>query len=75
MTKPAGHPAAPEAIDLDNTNAAWPLQEILDEKDFYLVEDLAQRFASVPCGVWNESPSRARFFCQYPARRKTRLPE
>ena len=56
---PAEHPAAPEAIDLDAINPAWPLQEILDKKDFYLVEDLAQRFESVPCGVWNESPARA----------------
>ena len=56
---PAEHPAAPEAIDLDAINPAWPVQEILDKKDFYLVEDLAQRFESVPCGVWNESPARA----------------
>src|SRR5579864_2239075 len=56
---PAGHAAAPEAIDLEDINPAWPLQEILDKKDFYLVEDLTKRFESVPCGVWNESPSRA----------------
>ncbi len=56
---PEGHPAAPEVIDLTKSDAPWPLAEILNEKDFFLVEDLHRRFHSVPPGVWDDSPSRA----------------
>jgi signal transduction histidine kinase/PAS domain-containing protein len=52
-------PAAPETIDLDEEETAWPLTEILDKKDFHLVEGLQKRFASVPCGRWQEPPARA----------------
>jgi len=55
----AGHPAAPEFIDLAIENPAWPLQEILDKKDFFLVEDLKQHFPTLPAGVWEEAPARA----------------
>ncbi len=56
---PEGHAAAPERIDLAGENAVWPLREILDRKDFFLVDDLGQRFPSLPTGVWNEPPARA----------------
>ncbi|HEY1676725.1 MAG TPA: response regulator [Candidatus Sulfotelmatobacter sp.] len=56
---PAGHAAAPESIDLSARNASWPLWEIGDKKDFFLIEDLNERFPSLPSGVWPESPSRA----------------
>ncbi|HEV2402077.1 MAG TPA: response regulator [Candidatus Sulfotelmatobacter sp.] len=56
---PAGHPAAPEHIDFRSEKRVWPLEEILNSKDFFLVEDLSKRFAKVPSGVWEESPSRA----------------
>lgn len=56
---PEGHPAAPEIVDPSQEDAAWPLAEILNQKDFFLAEDLHQRFASVPSGVWDDSPTRA----------------
>ncbi len=56
---PADHPAAPEVIHVTGANQIWPLGEILDKNDFFLVEDLGKRFSSVPSGVWGESPSRA----------------
>jgi signal transduction histidine kinase len=55
----AGHSAAPELINLSGQNQAWPLAEVIGERDFSLVEDLAKRFVSVPAGVWDEPPSRA----------------
>lgn len=54
-----GHPTAHEVIDLTAENPPWPLGEVLNKKDFFLVEDLNKRFASVPCGVWDEPPTRA----------------
>src|SRR5579859_7667887 len=54
-----GHPAAPEGIDLRAENPTWPLGEVLNHKDFFLVEDLNRRFEKVPCGAWDEPPSRA----------------
>ena len=55
----AGHSAAPELINVTGENQAWPLSEMLKKRDFFLVEDLAKRFVSVPAGVWGEPPSRA----------------
>lgn len=56
---PGGHPAAPEGIDLTGGNPTWPLGEVLNQKDFFLVEELNKRFAKVPSGAWDEPPSRA----------------
>ena len=54
-----GHSAAPETIDLTMREATWPLAEILDKRDFYLVENLQDQLASVPAGVWEDPPTRA----------------
>lgn len=56
---PEGHPASPEMINLADEEPAWPLAEILNKKDFCLVEDLHRRFASLPSAVWTEPPARA----------------
>ncbi|HTS06218.1 MAG TPA: ATP-binding protein, partial [Candidatus Eisenbacteria bacterium] len=56
---PEGHPAAPEWIDVSSDNSPWPLSEILKKRDFFLVEDLGQRFSSIPRGLWQDPPSRA----------------
>lgn len=56
---PAGHSAAPDAIDLAGEHPAWPVVDLLNKKDFLLVEDLKERFTSVPSGAWDEPPSRA----------------
>jgi GAF domain-containing protein len=56
---PAGHPAAPEIIKLGEKNPVWPIDVLLRGKHSVLVEDLAQRFHSVPSGGWDISPTRA----------------
>ncbi len=53
------HPAAPESIELAGKNQPWPLGELLDGKDSVVVENLPERFESVPSGSWDKSPWRA----------------
>ena len=53
------HPAAPESIRLDSKNQLWPASELLTGKDSVVVEDLAERFESIPSGSWDRPPSRA----------------
>src|SRR5579872_2902151 len=55
---PAGHPAAPESIALQE-HQSWPVGELLGGKDSVIVEDLHTRFASLPSGFWDKSPWRA----------------
>jgi PAS domain S-box-containing protein len=57
---PKGHPAAPEVVDLNNPDSAWPLAALVAEgKDSLLVEDLKSRFQSIPTGAWDIPPARA----------------
>ncbi len=53
------HPAAPESIRLSQKNQPWPISELLTGKDSFLVENLLERFESVPSGSWDKSPWRA----------------
>ncbi len=55
----AGDPAAPETIDLSRPDTAWLVAEILNKKDFHIVDDLQNRFESVPSGLWDDPPARA----------------
>ena len=55
----AGHPAAPEVIELTEENQTWPMSDLLGGKDSVIVDDLAQRFASLPTGAWDSPPNRA----------------
>jgi signal transduction histidine kinase len=55
---PAGHPAAPESIELGESQA-WPIGELLGGKDSLIVEDLQARFESLPSGFWDKAPWRA----------------
>jgi len=54
----AGHPAAPELIELAEYQS-WPVGELLAGKDSVMLEDLQARFKSLPCGFWDKSPWRA----------------
>jgi PAS domain S-box-containing protein len=56
---PAGHSAAPRTIRLDVTNQAWPIGGLLSQKPPVIVENLAERFDSIPTGFWDRPPSRA----------------
>jgi signal transduction histidine kinase/PAS domain-containing protein len=53
------HPAAPASIELRANNQAWPIGDLLGGKDSVLVENLAERFESVPSGFWDKPPGRA----------------
>ena len=55
----AGHPAAPEVIELTEESQTWPMSDLLGGKDSVIVDDLAQRFASLPTGAWDSPPKRA----------------
>jgi signal transduction histidine kinase len=56
---PEGHPAAPDSIRLTEKNRPWPIGDLLTGKDSIIVEDLPDRFGSVPSGSWDTSPWRA----------------
>jgi signal transduction histidine kinase len=56
---PEDHPAAPESIPLSEKNQPWPIGELLTGKDSIIVENLLERFESVPFGSWDKSPWRA----------------
>jgi signal transduction histidine kinase len=54
-----GHPAAPALIQLSEKNQPWPIRDLLTGKDSIVVEDLPERFESIPSGSWDKSPWRA----------------
>jgi signal transduction histidine kinase/PAS domain-containing protein len=59
-----GHPAAPASIELSalnqvSPNQVWPFGDLLGGKDSIVVENLAERFESLPSGFWDKSPWRA----------------
>jgi len=54
-----GHPAAPASISLTEKNQPWPIRDLLTGKDSIVVENLPERFESVPSGSWDKSPWRA----------------
>jgi signal transduction histidine kinase len=53
------HSAAPESVRLGTKKQLWPISELLTGKDSIVVEDLAERFESIPAGSWDRPPSRA----------------
>jgi PAS domain S-box-containing protein len=55
----AGHPAAPEILEVGSAKEVWPIRELLSQKSSVVVENLAERFGSVPTGSWDKPPARA----------------
>jgi len=53
------HPAAPASIPLTEKNQPWPIRDLLTGKDSIVVENLRERFETVPSGSWDKSPWRA----------------
>ncbi|MGA7399292.1 MAG: response regulator [Candidatus Sulfotelmatobacter sp.] len=53
------HPAAPESIPLCEKNQPWPISKLLPGNVSIVVENLLERFESVPSGSWDKSPWRA----------------
>ena len=56
----AGHPAASLTIDLAETPAAWPIQELLSSNRAVTVENLLELFPELPHGCWDRPPACAR---------------
>ena len=46
-------------IELTEESQTWPMSDLLSGKDSVIVDDLAQRFASLPTGAWDSPPNRA----------------
>jgi signal transduction histidine kinase len=53
------HAAAPASIQLSAANQPWPVGELVTGKDSITMENLQERFESVPAGSWDKSPWRA----------------
>jgi formate hydrogenlyase transcriptional activator len=56
-----GEPASPWTIDLTAANRAeaWPFAQAVETNSVHEIDNLAEKFGSLPGGAWNESPDRA----------------
>jgi PAS domain S-box-containing protein len=52
-------PAAPALIDLDDTDAIWPLANANSAGEPFIVENLGLRFEHLPAGAWDRPAIRA----------------
>jgi signal transduction histidine kinase/DNA-binding response OmpR family regulator/serine phosphatase RsbU (regulator of sigma subunit)/anti-sigma regulatory factor (Ser/Thr protein kinase) len=52
------HPAAPEQISVDDPEAPWPADRLI-HGEAVTIEDLQDRFPSLPTGEWSDPPCRA----------------
>jgi PAS domain S-box-containing protein len=60
QTGTGDHPAvSPSSIDVAINDEIWPLGDLLGGKDSLIVENLQERFESIPSGFWDKSPWRA----------------
>jgi GAF domain-containing protein len=56
----AGEPVSPLEVDLNvRTTGGWPLFEASIDHAWHVVDDLAQRFESIPAGPWSDAPHTA----------------
>jgi PAS domain S-box-containing protein len=55
----SGHPAAPEIIETESEQEIWPIRNLLKQKGPILVENLGDRFGTVPTGEWEKAPDHA----------------
>ncbi|ADO71663.1 Sensor protein [Stigmatella aurantiaca DW4/3-1] len=51
--------AAPAVLGIDEQTAAWPLARMLQFRQIEQVDDLGERFDSLPCGPYPEAPTTA----------------
>ncbi|HSK44399.1 MAG TPA: ATP-binding protein, partial [Candidatus Binatia bacterium] len=54
-----GHPAAPGMIEIGTQDEVWPIRDLLNRKNPVFVENLSERFGSMPTGAWDRPPTRA----------------
>jgi signal transduction histidine kinase len=55
----SNHVIAPARIDPKDSNAAWPVEEILARHSALNLSDLKDRFADLPMGAWDKPPREA----------------
>ncbi|MFP5226223.1 MAG: ATP-binding protein [Acidobacteriota bacterium] len=55
----AAHPAAVPGVAVDDEEAQWPLQQVIETGEPVLLENLGARFADLPHGEWNQPPDSA----------------
>jgi signal transduction histidine kinase len=56
----ADHPAAIKEIEVGSATGPWPIDALLNSNRAITVDNLAELFPSLPAGVWDKPPSRAR---------------
>jgi signal transduction histidine kinase len=56
----AGHPAASLVIDLTETPASWPIEQVLRANRGATIDNLLELFPDLPQGCWDRPPARAR---------------
>jgi signal transduction histidine kinase len=56
----AGHPAAPEVIDLHSETVSWPVQKVLSGNNAVTVDNLHELFSELPAGCWDRPSTGAR---------------
>jgi len=49
-----GSPASPPLVDLSSRGAAWPLVEVLENRQLFILQNLPQRFGPLPGGPYPE---------------------
>ncbi len=55
---PAGHPVAPGLIEVADPNPCWPVGT-LAKGETVAIDELAERFPSIPSGAWDRPPHQA----------------
>ncbi|MGB6871575.1 MAG: ATP-binding protein [Acidobacteriaceae bacterium] len=53
------HPAAAEELRLGDPSIPWPIADMLERRNFVIVENLHQYFPDLPTGAWDLPPSSA----------------
>ncbi len=54
-----GHPIAPETLNPEDPNPAWPIRTLLAQGPPMVVSDLSGRLGALPTGAWDEPPRNA----------------
>ncbi|HXS75422.1 MAG TPA: ATP-binding protein [Terracidiphilus sp.] len=55
-----GHPAAPREMDSESISVPWPVHVLFESNRPITLDQLGDRFPSLPAGVWTKPPGQAR---------------
>ena len=61
----AGHPAAPREMDGESVSAPWPVHIVFESNRPITLDQLEDRFPSLPSGIWNKPPRQGRLVAIY----------